>query len=150
MKINRWIALAAIVLLVAAAMGFVSFRVLAGPNHSDAALDCAPETEDNAADDANEVEAADTEECDGAGDTNELNEANGQDQSDEAAPAGTGITADRAQAIAEAANPGAGALGVEFDREAGREIWEVELDNGLDVQIDANSGVILNTKNRDE
>ena len=70
-------------------------------------------------------------------------------QSDEVAPSSTGISAGQAQLIAEAANPGATTLNVEFDREGGKDIWEVELDNGLNVKVDANSGVILLTEKRD-
>ena len=69
-------------------------------------------------------------------------------QSDEVAPSSTGISAGQAQLIAEAANPGAATLNVEFDREGGKDIWEVELNNGLDVKIDANSGVVLLTENQ--
>jgi len=36
-----------------------------------------------------------------------------------------------------------------LDWENGKDIWEVELDNGLDVKVDASTGVILLTENCD-
>jgi uncharacterized membrane protein YkoI len=153
MKINRWIALAAIALLVVGAMGFVSYRVFATTNTFQASQNCGPEIEDGEVGETAEAENSDAEECDqqgeNAADANEATEANGQDQSDEIAPASTGITADEAQAIAEGANPGSTTLAVEFDREGGQEIWEVELNNNLDVKVDASSGAILSTEQRD-
>ena len=60
-----------------------------------------------------------------------------------AAPAGVAITADKARAIAEAAYPGAKAREVEFEREGGVQSWEVELDNGLEVNVSPDTGEIL-------
>ena len=130
MKINKWIALVLIALLGIGAMGLVSYRVFAS-SHLLQSQDC----------------AADSGECEQ--DANEAEEASGADSSDETAPVSTGITAEEAQSIAEAANPGAATLFVEFDRGWGRDIWEVELDNDLDVQVDANTGEILGTEQRD-
>ena len=153
MKINRWTALAAIALLVVGTMGFVSYRVFATTNTFQASRNCGPEIEDGEDGEAAEAENSDLEECDqqheNAVDANEATEANGQDQSDEIAPASTGITADEAQAIAEGANPSATTRAVEFDREGGQDIWEVELNNNLDVKVDADSGAILSTEQRD-
>ena len=150
MKINRWIALALITALAVGAMGFVSFRVFASTNLFQT-QDCAPDTEENEAGESSETDDADAGECEneaeeesGNGTANEAEESNRQDQSDEIAPATTGISADEAQAIAETAHPGASTLNIEFDRAWGMEIWEVELDNGLDVQVDATSGEIIN------
>jgi uncharacterized membrane protein YkoI len=149
MKINRWIALAAMALLVIGAMGFLSYSALAVANTSQAAqegeIEGAGEADDS---DVGEAEGQGEDET-GAQDANEASEANGQDQPDEVAPAKTGVTSAEAQAIVEAANPGATALAVEFDREGGRDLWEVELDNGVDVVVDASSGAILYTDTRD-
>ena len=145
MKIKRWIALALIALLVVGALGFVSYRVFASTNLFQT-QDC-PDVEEHEANESAEVEAADSDEC--GNDASEAEESNGQDQSDETAPATTGITADEAQGIAEAAYPGAATLFVEFDREGRKDIWEVELNNGLDVQVDASTGDILRTEQRD-
>jgi uncharacterized membrane protein YkoI len=145
MKTNKWIAFALIALLVVGAMGFVSYRVLASSNLFQS-QGC-PDTEENDANESVEAEDVNSTECEN--DANEAEETNGADGSNEAAPASTGISADEAQAIAEAAHPGAATLFVEFDREWGRDIWEVELDNGLDVQVDAGTGEILGTEQRE-
>src|SRR3989337_671847 len=73
------------------------------------------------------------------------------DDGDEAnvPPDQTGITADEARAAAEAANPGTKALEVELENENGTLVYEVELDNGLEVILDAANGNILGTE-RDE
>ena len=62
------------------------------------------------------------------------------------APAKTAITADEAKRIAEEANPGATALEIDFENEGGIDMWEVELSNNLEVELDANSGAILSTE----
>lgn len=151
MEMNRWIALAAIVLLVVGAMGFVTYRVFATANVFQASQNCGSEIEEG--DVGETAENSGVEECDQQGedavDANEATEPNGQDQSDETIPASTGITAEEAQAIAEEANAGTTTLAVEFDREGGQDIWEVELANNLDVKVDANSGAILSTEQRD-
>jgi uncharacterized membrane protein YkoI len=156
MKINRFLALALIALLVVGAMGLISYQALAQRNAAQTAQDCNSEVEDGDAGEAAETEDADEaeEECgdqseDEDNEVNEAAEANGQDSSDETAPASTGITAAEAQAIVEAANPGASTLAVEFDREGGKDLWEVELDNGQDVKVDASTGEILYSEARD-
>ena len=172
MKINRFIALAAIALLVVGAMGFLSYKAFAQTDQPPATVDCsgqdddddvaeAVETEDtddieeqcgdqSEDDDLGEVGEADTDNVENeVEDANEAGEVEGVDEADEVAPAGTPVTADEAQAVVEAANPGAATLNVEFDRENGTDIWEVGLDNGQDVKVDAGSGVILLTENRD-
>ena len=155
MKINRWIALALIAVLVVGAMGFVSYRVLASTNLFQT-QDCPTDVEEYEKGEIAEAEEADADECgnetedeSGNGDANEEQESGEQDLSDEIIPTTSGISSEEAQAIAESAYPGASTLNVEFDREWGREIWEVELDNGLDVQVDANTGEILSTGQRD-
>jgi hypothetical protein len=61
------------------------------------------------------------------------------------APFQASITSDDAQAAALAANPGASVVGVDQDEENGALVYEVKLDNGLEVQVDASSGAILGT-----
>lgn len=56
------------------------------------------------------------------------------------------LTADEAIASAVAANPGSGAVKTELDNENGALVYSVELDNGLDVKVDAASGAVLNTE----
>ena len=123
---------------------------------------------DGEADDATEVDAcgeneadddADTDDvqdehedqADDANEANETEEANEVDEADEAATlqGQAGISADEAQAAVEAANPGTKTLAVELDNENGTVIYEVELDNGTDVKVDATNGNILGTDQRD-
>lgn len=59
------------------------------------------------------------------------------------------LTADQAKAAAEAANPGATAVKVELDNENGVLVYSVELNNGLDVKVDAGNGAILHTEQAD-
>lgn len=59
------------------------------------------------------------------------------------------ITAEQAQAAAEAANAGAKATKVELDNENGVLVYSVQLDNGLDVKVDAGNGSILHTEQAD-
>jgi hypothetical protein len=106
---------------------------------------------DNEADEANEeVDTDDVQEEheDQADDVNEADEADETNVS----PDQMGITAEQAQAAAEAANPGAKTLAVEIDRvneNGGAVIYEVELDNGIDVKVDAANGSILGTDMRE-
>jgi uncharacterized membrane protein YkoI len=146
MKFNRWVALALIAVLGVGAMGFVSYRVFASTNLFQM-QDCAPDTEENEAGETAKTEDADAGECESESEDEstspETNEAN---ESDETAPSTTGITADQAKGIVEAAYAGASARNVEFEREWGKEIWEVELDNGSEVMVDAATGEILGTE----
>ncbi len=57
----------------------------------------------------------------------------------------TSISAAEAEAAALAANPGAKVMEVELEKERGIVVYSVELSNGLEVNVDANSGVILNS-----
>jgi uncharacterized membrane protein YkoI len=139
--------------------------ILLGGLPGRAAAAPAVQTTDSCVEDDDSAESADTEDVDsvdeqcGSQDENEADEANaGQeaedgneavDTGDAVAPGDLGITAVEAQAIVEKANPNTTTLDVEFDREGGSDIWEVELDNGMDVKVDANSGQILLTETRD-
>jgi peptidase YpeB-like protein len=62
-----------------------------------------------------------------------------------AVPAQSGMTAEEAKAAALAANPGTQVVSVDQDSKDGTAVYEVTLDNGLQVQVDANSGAILGT-----
>lgn len=68
-------------------------------------------------------------------------------ESDEAAAlAGLAkITADEAAAAALAANPGTTVVKTELENENGALVYSVELDNGLDVKVDAGNAAILYT-----
>lgn len=56
------------------------------------------------------------------------------------------ITAAEAEAAALAANPGATVLKTELDNENGYLVYSVELDNGMDVKVDAGNSAILATE----
>ena len=127
MKFNKTIVI--VVVLVVLLVGSLGAEVFLSQRLLSANTD--PSTsEDNTTD-----EKGDAEDDDG-------DEAN-------ASPDQTGITADEARAAAEAANHGTKALEVELENENGTLVYEVELDNGLEVMVDAANGNILGTE-RDE
>ncbi len=75
------------------------------------------------------------------------------DEADEGAevkPDQAGITSEEARAAAEANNPGAKALEVERESENGTLVYEVELDNDLEVIVDAANGNILGAEEDEE
>jgi uncharacterized membrane protein YkoI len=170
MKINRYVALSVIALLVVGAMGALTYRTYAHGNSGQTAQsqDCANQDDDtvqNAGPDTDNVDlqcgdqnAADTE--DGAeavgpdtdnveelvGDQNaadtgeEAESADGQ----ESAPTGTpAITAEAAQQAAEAHLNAGTAIKVELDDENGTLVYSVEFANGTDVKVDAMTGAVL-------
>ena len=107
MKINRWIALAAIALLVVSAMGAITYTAFAqgpGTDGNDAS-----ESQDNGA--ALQGQAA--------------------------------LTQEEAEAIALAQYPGATVVATELENEGGTLLYSFDLDNGEEVEIDANTGVVL-------
>jgi uncharacterized membrane protein YkoI len=53
------------------------------------------------------------------------------------------ITADEAKAAVLEAYPGTNAVEAELEREHGNLVYEVELDNGLEVLVDADTGAVL-------
>lgn len=181
MKINRFVALAVIALLVVGAMGAISAKAFAKGNTAPAAqttvqaqdcsqdqtdgteaqdaspdtdnvdLQCgdqnAPDDQAGAADadtDTTEVQegdqnAADTAEVRGA---EETESADGQDEAPTGAPA---ITADQAQQAAIAAHPGT-VIQTELDDENGALVYSVEFNDGVDVKVDAMTGLVIATE----
>jgi len=142
MKINRFVALAAIALLVVGAMGAISAKVFAQPVAQ--SQNCDQQDDDSA-----EVQnAPDTDNVDlQCGDQNEGGEeaesADGQD----AAPTGTpSITAEAAQQTAEAYLNAGTAVKVELDDENGALVYSVEFSNGTDVKVDAMTGNVIGTE----
>jgi len=75
-------------------------------------------------------------------------QTDGMSEADEAAAlqGKAAISADEAKAAAEAANPGAKTVKVELDNENGYLVYSVELDNGLDVKVDAGDASVLHTE----
>jgi len=170
MKINRFVALAVIALLVVGAMGAVAYRAYAHGTFAPAAQsqDCTNQDDDtlqnagpdtdnvdlqcgdqNAADTENGAEAVgpDTDNVEeqvgdqNAADTGEEAEsADGQ----ESAPTGTpAITAEAAQQTAEVYLNAGTATKVELDDENGALVYSVEFANGSDVKVDAMTGAVL-------
>jgi uncharacterized membrane protein YkoI len=131
MKINKTMAIVLFGLLAAGLVGslFLTQRLLS--------VNAAPPAQE-------QNETGEAEDSDEAGDA-EDDDSNEADKAEEAtvSPAQTGITADEAKAAAEAAYPGAKTLAVELERENGRVIYEVELDNGLEVIVAADRGDVL-------
>jgi len=60
------------------------------------------------------------------------------------------LTSDEARAAAEAVSPGAAATHVVLEHEGGKDVYEVQLDNGIEVEIDAATGEILATEQSDD
>ena len=159
MKINRFLALAAIAMLVVAAMGFVSAQSYAqtvtppapttvqadqpdqpdqpaAVNGSSTNTEAATETDSGANDQTPSYTGSIT-----VTDTAGLSEAN-----EATALAGQAkITIEQAKAAALAANPGATVVKAELDNENGALVYSVELSTGADVKVDAGNGAILHT-----
>jgi len=160
MKINRFVALAAIALLVVGAMGVVSYRAFAQDGQPPVTQDCGPEVDDNEVAetglDADTVEDQCGEQAgeqveDGRPENAEAPEAKETADSSEAAAlqGKATISAADAKAAALAANPGASVVNTELDEEQGVVVYNVELDDGSDVMVDAADGTILATETAD-
>ena len=69
----------------------------------------------------------------------------GLSEADEATALGSlaTITPEQAKAAALQAHPGTTTLKVELDNENGALVYSVELDNGMDVKVDAGNGAVL-------
>lgn len=149
MKINRFVALAAIALLVAGAMGAVSMKAFA-QSATPPAQSQACDQQDN---DAAEVQnAPDTDnvdlQCGDQSAPDNGQEAEGAESADgqDAAPTGTpAITAQAAQKSAEAYLNAGTAVKVELDDENGALVYSVEFSNGTDVKVDAMTGNVIGT-----
>ncbi len=164
MKINRFVALAAVAVLVVGTMSAFALRTFAQTAPAAPAQDCAADQADDAAEaegqDAAETEDAAAEaqdaECDdGQTDANDAaTEAEAEGDADngvadeqDPAPAGTpAITAEAAQQIAEANQNGATATRVQLEDEDGQLIYSVEFSGAADlteVKVDALTGEVL-------
>ena len=134
MKINRFIALAAIALLVVGGMGAMATRSFAQGPTPPAEAPGAPD------DGVQEPLYASSIAVDQA-------QTDGMSEADEAAAlqGKATISAADAEAAALAANPGATVVKTELDNENGALVYSVELDNGSDVKVDAGNGAILFT-----
>lgn len=59
------------------------------------------------------------------------------------------ITADQAMAAARAAYPGSRVQGVALDNDNGCLVYGVSLSNGLEIKVDAGTGVVLHQEQED-
>lgn len=170
MKINRFIALAAIALLVVGAMGAISLKAFAQTANPPAAQPQGIEDQATGTDTDNVDEQVGEQVEDGQPDAAEAPGAvdagpdeqtpsyagsiavdqtatEGMSEADESAALldKATITAADAEAAALAANPGATVVKTELDNENGALVYSVELSNGADVKVDAGNGSILFT-----
>lgn len=147
MKINRFVALAAIALIVVGAMGIVSMKAFA---QSSQAPPAQAQTCDQQDEDPAEVQGApDTDNVDlQCGDQNEADDTKAEStDGQESAPTGTpAITAEAAQKTAETYLNAGTATKVELDDENGKLIYSVEFANHSDVKVDAMTGDVLGTE----
>jgi uncharacterized membrane protein YkoI len=175
MKINRFFALAMFALLIIGAMGVVSARALARANTAasvstynlqDGTPSNAPNAPDtdtieeqngdqNAPDVQESVTDTDTDTTEvQQGDQNASDTAQGQDIEDadssdgqETAPTGSpAITADQAKTAALAAHSGT-VVKSDLDDENGKLIYSVQFSDGVEVKVDAMTGVVVGTGN---
>jgi uncharacterized membrane protein YkoI len=107
MKMKRWIALAAIALLVVGALGAVVYNAYA------------------------------------QGPTTDGDEASESQDNNPALQGQAGITSEEAEAIILAQYPGAKVVATELENEGGVLLYSIELDNGEEVEVDANNGTLL-------
>jgi uncharacterized membrane protein YkoI len=144
MKINRFFAFAAIALLVVAAMGAVSMKVIAMSNHASTAQTEACDKQDDSA----EVEDAETaDDAPGCNDQNEgQDETDAPDPQDEVVTGNPAITVEAAQKAAESYLNAGTATQVELDKsdQDGKLIYSVEIGD-TDVSVDAMTGEVLGT-----
>jgi len=173
MKINRFIALAAIALLVVGAMGAISLKAFAQTANQRAAQSQEIEDQATGPDTDNVEEQVGEQVEDGQPDGAEMPESEAPGAPDDSVqdPSYTGsvavdqaqtegmseadesatlqgkatISAADAEAAALAANPGATGVKTELDNENGALVYSVELSNGADVKVDAGNGSILFT-----
>lgn len=143
MKINRFVALAAIALLVVGAMGAVSLKAFARSNQVPAAQ---VETCDQQDDDSVEVDGTpDTDDMElECGDQNEDSEEAESEDGQDTPPTGTpAIQAEEAQVSAEDYLNAGASVKVELDDEDGNLVYSVEFSDGTDVKVDAMTGGVL-------
>ncbi len=148
MKINKFIALAAIAIMAIGAMGFVSSKTYAqstNPPVPQVQVTQAPDNAPAVGTDTDQVQeqVGDQAGLDTTADTGtESSEVAGKDGQD-AAPAGTpAISADAAIKAAQTHLNSIAAGKATLDDENGKLVYSVDL-NGSDVKVDAMTGTIL-------
>jgi uncharacterized membrane protein YkoI len=170
MKINRFIALAAIALLVVGAMGAINLKAFAQTANPPSAQPQDVEDPATGVDTDNVEEEVGEQVEDGLPDASEAPDAvdagleeqmpsytssiavdqaatEGMSEADESAAlqGKATISAADAEAAALKANPSATVVKTELDNENGALVYSVELSNGADVKVDAGNANILFT-----
>jgi hypothetical protein len=154
MKINRFIALAAIALLAIGAMGFTATKVFAQAPQPTAQPQGGQQVGEQVGSGQPDGAEAPGAPDDGVQEPSytgsiavDQAQTEGMSESDEAAAlqGKATISAADAEAAALAANPGATVVKTELDNENGALVYSVELSNGADVKVDAGNGSILFT-----
>lgn len=150
MKLNRFIALAAIALLVVGAMGAISMKAFAQSSNPPAQTQNCDQQDDDSAEVQNapdtdnvEQECGDQNAPDGQESAEAAESADGQDAAPTGMPA---ISAEAAQKTAEAYLNARTATKTELDDENGALVYSVEFSNGMDVKVDAMTGSVLGTE----
>jgi uncharacterized membrane protein YkoI len=141
MKVNKFIIIAVILFGLLGSILGAGLFLSQGVHAVNAA---SPAQEDD--DDAGDVDDDNGDVDDEDGDVNDDEDEDNDDDEGSVSPDQAGITADEAKAAAEAANPETKALEVELENEKGTIVYEVELDNSLEVIMDAANGAILGTE----
>jgi uncharacterized membrane protein YkoI len=154
MKINRFIALAAIALLAIGAMGFTATKAFAQAPQPTAQPQGGQQVEEQVG--GGQPDGAEASGAPDSGAQDPTYAASiavgqaateGMSEADEAAAlqSKATISAADAEAAALAANSGATVVKTELDNENGALVYSVELSNGADVKVDAGNGAILFT-----
>jgi hypothetical protein len=128
MKINRFVTLSVLALLVVGAMGFIKV------GNQDEADTCSE------VDESAEAPGSETEDAAGADTETDQTVLQAQAQ----------VTVDQAQQAALAANPGATILKTDLDDENGALVYSVEFTGSIEVKVDAMTGTVLGTENGED
>jgi uncharacterized membrane protein YkoI len=148
MKIKRFLALAAIALIVVAGMGAVANRTYVNSLATPAAQTAPCDQQDDDSSTAQNAPDTDNveEQCGDQNAADDGTDAEAESASEdgvEAAPSGNpAISAEEAKAAAMNAQSGT-ITQTELDDENGQLVFSVEFDNGADVKVDAMTGLVL-------
>ena len=166
MKINRFVGLAAIALLVVAAMGFVSMRASAQSHDPVAPAGAYVEDDDTAeaaetGPDVDDVEEQSGQQNEANDEAEDLDNGQVENEADDVSEAGVeggvedapsstpSITAEAAQQAAEAYVHAGRATQVELDDENGTLVYSVEIGSS-DVKVDAMTGAVLGVESGED
>lgn len=143
MKINKTIGIA--VLLFGLLMGGLAAGVLFSqqpPDINAAPPAQEPATEAEDVDQAGDVEDNDANEAEDIDEAGDVEDDDGNETEEAVSPDQAGITADEAKTAAETYT-GVKAIAVELENENGKVAYEVEMEDGQEVLVDAVDGTVL-------